>query len=114
MPPSRHRLTTALLASLLATGIAAAGTAKPLSPLALSCQGCHQPAVDAATMQKLPARTPLAAAAPAGDYAPPLKSAERPTDADAFVDAITPHAERAGRIRARLEAKGYRDLPASP
>lgn len=54
-------------------------------------------AVDAATMQKLPARTPLAAAAPAGDYAPPLKSAERPTDADAFVDAITPHAERAAK-----------------
>lgn len=53
MPLSRHRLTTALLASLLATGIAVAGTAKPLSPLALSCQGCHQPAVDAATMPAL-------------------------------------------------------------
>jgi len=39
---------------LLAAGIAAPAAAKaPLSPLALSCQGCHQPVVDAATMPAL-------------------------------------------------------------
>ena len=31
------------------------------------------------------------------DNLPPMKSAERPTDANAFVDAITPHAERAAK-----------------
>ena len=46
-------------------------------------------AADAATIQKLQ-RTPVA-------DLPPLKSAERPTSADAFVDAITPHAEKAAK-----------------
>lgn len=31
------------------------------------------------------------------DNLPPMKSAERPTDANAFVDAITPHAEKAAK-----------------
>ena len=53
-------------------------------------------AADAATVQRLAPRAPLAAAGEAS-YAPPLKSAERPTSADAFVDAISPHAERAAR-----------------
>jgi flagellar protein FlgJ len=53
-------------------------------------------AVDAATMQKLPLRA-AAIATPAASHAPPLKSAERPASADAFVDAITPHAERAAK-----------------
>jgi len=40
-------------ACLLASGAAVAAPAKPLSPLALSCQGCHQPAVNAASMPSL-------------------------------------------------------------
>jgi len=47
-------------------------------------------AADAATIQK------LQRALVAADL-PPLKSAERPTSADAFVDAITPHAEKAAK-----------------
>lgn len=50
----RPRLLACLLtASLLAAGGAVAAPQKPLSPLALSCQGCHQPAVDATTMPAL-------------------------------------------------------------
>jgi len=51
-------------------------------------------AADPALIQKLQrAPQPLAAL----DNRPPLKSAERPTDANAFVDAITPHAEKAAK-----------------
>lgn len=53
MLPLSHPLTAVLLASLLVVGPAMAGTAKPLSPLALSCQGCHQPATNAATLPSL-------------------------------------------------------------
>lgn len=52
--PSLHTYFVALLsASLLATGVSVAAPAKALSPLAQSCQGCHQPAVNAATMPAL-------------------------------------------------------------
>jgi len=52
-------------------------------------------AADPATIQKLH-RAPQTHAASA-DNLPPMKSAERPTDANAFVDAITPHAEKAAK-----------------
>lgn len=51
MLPPRSRLAALLTALLLAAGNAVA--AQALSPLALSCQGCHQPAVNAATMPAL-------------------------------------------------------------
>lgn len=51
-------------------------------------------AADPATIQKL-SRAPQAAANV--DNQPPMKSAERPSDANAFVDAITPHAEKAAK-----------------
>lgn len=53
MMPLRPRLATLLTASLLAAGPGIAAPAKRLSPLALSCTGCHQPAVDAASMPAL-------------------------------------------------------------
>lgn len=53
MPPLRSCLAAVLTASSLAAGPAVAAPARPLSPLALSCQGCHQPAVNAATMPSL-------------------------------------------------------------
>ncbi len=51
-------------------------------------------AADASIIQKLQRASQTPAAI---DDAPPLKSAERPTSADAFVDAITPHAEKAAK-----------------
>lgn len=51
-------------------------------------------AADPATIQKL-SRAPQPAVDV--DNQPPMKSAERPSDANAFVDAITPHAEKAAK-----------------
>lgn len=51
-------------------------------------------AADPATIQSVH-RAPLRHAGV--DNLPPLKSAERPTTANAFVDAITPHAEKAAK-----------------
>ncbi|MDH4459399.1 MAG: flagellar assembly peptidoglycan hydrolase FlgJ [Nevskia sp.] len=51
-------------------------------------------AADPALIQKLQRTAQPQAAL---DNRPPLKSAERPTDANAFVDAITPHAEKAAK-----------------
>ncbi len=51
MLPLRPHLAALLTALLLAAGNAVA--AQALSPLALSCQGCHQPAVNASTMPSL-------------------------------------------------------------
>ncbi len=51
-------------------------------------------AADPATIQKL-SRAPRPAVDV--DNQPPMKSAERPSDANAFVDALTPHAEKAAK-----------------
>ncbi|WP_293368955.1 hypothetical protein [Nevskia sp.] len=51
MLPLRPDLAALLTALLLAAGNAVASEAP--SPLALSCQGCHQPAVNAGTMLAL-------------------------------------------------------------
>lgn len=61
MLPPRPRLAALLTALLLAAGNAVA--AQALSPLALSCQGCHQPAVNAASMPALNRYSPAAIAA---------------------------------------------------
>lgn len=53
MLPPRPRLSTLLSALLLATAAGNAVAAQALSPLALSCQGCHQPGVNAASMPSL-------------------------------------------------------------
>lgn len=50
-------------ACLLASGTAGAAPSKRLSPLALSCQGCHQPAVNAASMPSLAGYSALKIAA---------------------------------------------------
>lgn len=60
MPPNRLHTDIALL--LLAASAGLPVSAAP-SPLALSCQGCHQPAVDAATMPALSKRSPAQIAA---------------------------------------------------
>lgn len=53
MPLPRPRFVAVLIASLLAAGPAVAAPAKALSPLAMSCLACHQPAVNAASMPSL-------------------------------------------------------------
>lgn len=63
MPLPRPRFVTVLIALLLATGPAVAAPAKSLSPLALSCLACHQPAVNAASMPALDHYAPAAIAA---------------------------------------------------
>lgn len=62
MLPTRYRPAVLPIALLLASGLAvAAPAARPaLSPLALSCQGCHQPARNAATMPALDRYPPAA------------------------------------------------------
>ena len=59
MPTPRLRFSASLLVACLTAAApalatpSAATSAKPLSPLALSCQGCHQPAVNVASMPSL-------------------------------------------------------------
>ena len=65
MLPTRHRPAVLTSTLLLAAGVAVAAPAvRPVpSPLALSCQGCHQPARNAATMPALDRYPPAAIAA---------------------------------------------------
>ncbi len=55
MPPRRPARAVALnlLAAGLVAAVPAAAEVPVLSPLARSCQGCHQPTVNAATMPAL-------------------------------------------------------------
>lgn len=57
-----NRLLTTVALSLLAASAGLSVSAAP-SPLALSCQGCHQPAVDAGTMPALSKHSPAEIAA---------------------------------------------------